>query len=149
MKTTITAIATIALAMLLPGLALANDAGQKQIDTALTHARYASAANDVKTAQLHLHHVVNCLGGSKGKMYYAAAGDPCQGMGNGAIHDVAAGSPLHAKVKHILWKAERGLKATKFEAVHKDAAAVEAKLTRISGGAGKMEKGEKEKGSMK
>lgn len=149
MKKTITGIATVALAMLLSGLALADNAGQKQIDTALTHARYAAAANDIQTAQLHLHHVVNCLGGSKGKTYDAAAGDPCQGMGHGAINDVAANSSLHAKVKHILWEAEEGLKATKFEAAHKDAAAVEAKLTKISSNAGKMEKGEKEKGAMK
>lgn len=141
MKTTITGVAAIALAMLLPSLALAGDAGQKQIDTALTHARFAAAANDIKTAQLHLHHVVNCLGGPKGKMFDASAGDPCQGMGNGAINDVAADSSLHAQVMHILGKAEKGLKATKFQTAHEDAANVEGALAKISDGAGKMDKG--------
>src|SRR6185312_2355242 len=59
----------------------------KEISTAANHAGLAAKATDMKTTQMHLHHVVNCLVGPKGKGYDATPGNPCKDQGNGAIPD--------------------------------------------------------------
>src|SRR6185437_11904150 len=59
----------------------------KETATAATHAGLAAKATDLKGTQMHLHHVVNCLVGPKGKGFDAAPGNPCKDQGNGAIAD--------------------------------------------------------------
>ncbi len=61
-----------------------------EIKTAITHAGYASKADALKTVTLHLHHVLNCMVGPEDKMFDKAAGNPCQGQGNGAMPDLKA-----------------------------------------------------------
>ncbi len=68
-------------------VAYANTNAQKEISTALTHAGYAEQVTNVDKVHLHLHHVINCLVGTKGVGFDAKAGDPCIGMGDGAIKD--------------------------------------------------------------
>jgi hypothetical protein len=60
---------------------------QQEISTAILHASYAEKMTDVNKVHLHLHHVINCLVGTKGVGFDTKAGDPCLGMGNGAIND--------------------------------------------------------------
>ena len=48
----------------------------KEIATAQAHAGFAAAGTDLKTVQMHLHHVVNCIVGPKGKGYDATQANP-------------------------------------------------------------------------
>ena len=82
----------IATACLVPVLFAANSVyantnARKEISTAILHAGYAEKMTDVNKVHRHLHHVINCLVGSHGAGFDANAGDPCLGMGNGAIRD--------------------------------------------------------------
>jgi len=64
---------------------------QSELTTATYHAgELAPKATTLAGAQLHLHHVVNCLEGPAGADFYAAAGDPCQRQGKGIIPDLQA-----------------------------------------------------------
>lgn len=112
------------LAAALPLGASAADAGgaaSKQVATARAHAGMALGAADLKTAQLHLHHVVNCLVGPSGQGFDGAAGNPCKGMGRGAIADARGDATAEARLDTALSRAEHGLKATTLDAAHADA----------------------------
>ncbi|HYM91419.1 MAG TPA: hypothetical protein VEW91_07295, partial [bacterium] len=62
---------------------------KKELQTAMFHAvELAQRGNVVATSQLHVQHVINCLEGPNGANFKAAAGYPCQGMGNGIIPDL-------------------------------------------------------------
>lgn len=63
---------------------------QTEVKTALTHAGFAAKYDTLKEVTLHLHHVVNCLVGSRDKMFDASAGNPCEGQGNGIVADIPA-----------------------------------------------------------
>lgn len=115
------------LACLLPLTASAADSDtpvSKQIATATAHAGMALVANDLKMAHLHLHHVVNCLVGPSGKSFDAKAGNPCDGMGQGAIIDGKNDAATSARLNTALSEAEQGLKTTSMASVHADAAKV-------------------------
>lgn len=99
----------------------ANGAASKQIATAGAHAGMALGATDLATAHAHLHHVVNCLVGPSGKGFDATAGDPCKGMGQGAIVDAKGDTAVEAHLHAALGQAEQGLKATTLDATHADA----------------------------
>lgn len=112
------------LALALPAAASAadaNGAASKQISTAGAHAGMALGATDLATAHAHLHHVVNCLVGPSGKGFDAKAGDPCKGMGQGAIADAKGDAAVEARLHAALGQAEHGLKATTLDAAHADA----------------------------
>lgn len=70
------------------GGALAADLG-KEVATATFHAGLAAGAKDLKTARMHLHHVLNCLVGVDGGAYDAAEMNPCKDQGNGAMIDTS------------------------------------------------------------
>ena len=59
-----------------------------QLKTAIAHAGYAENAGSMTEVTMHLHHVLNCLVGPNDKMFDKAAGDPCQGQGNGIMPDI-------------------------------------------------------------
>ena len=102
---------TVAIGVLCMGMAAAAFAAgpaQKEMSTAVEHAGFSAKSKDISGVHLHLHHVVNCLVGEKGKQFDASAGDPCKGMGNGAIND-ASNSFLKATLNQVLAEAERGL----------------------------------------
>jgi hypothetical protein len=61
-----------------------------EIKTAATHAGYAEKYDSMKEVSLHLRHVLNCLIGPSDKRFDKAAGDPCQGQGNGILPDIKA-----------------------------------------------------------
>jgi hypothetical protein len=71
----------------------------KEVATAAQHAGLAAQSADLKTTQMHLHHVINCLVGADGAGFDEKAGNPCNGMGRGAIWETsspAARAPLQA-----------------------------------------------------
>lgn len=119
------------LAMALPLAASAADAGSavaKQMATADAHAGMALGASSVKMTHTHLHHVVNCLVGPGGKGFYAKAGDPCKGMGHGAIVDARGDAATEATLHTALSEARKGLKASTLDSAHADAKEVFATL---------------------
>ena len=112
------------LACLLPLTASAADteaAVSKQVATATAHAGMALVATDLKMAHMHLHHVVNCLVGPSGKSFDSKAGNPCDGMGQGAIIDSKNDAATSARLNAALSDAEQGLKTTSVESAHADA----------------------------
>ena len=79
--------ASLSLALLGTTAAYAKTNANEEISTAITHAGFAEKMTDVNKVHQHLHHVINCLVGPHGAGFDAKAGDPCLGMGNGAIDD--------------------------------------------------------------
>lgn len=93
-------------------VALADPAASamKQVATAIEHAGYASKSKTSKVVHVHLHHVINCLEGTKGPDFDAKVGDPCKGQGDGALNDLkSAGSavPHMADVQKTLDQAHQ------------------------------------------
>jgi hypothetical protein len=78
---------------------------------------------------MHLHHVVNCLVGPKDSNFDQAAGNPCNGQGNGAIadtKDAAKKKPLQDALK----QAQDGLKASDMAAAQKQATMAQETLSK-------------------
>ena len=96
-------------------------AAKTQADTAAAHAGMALGASDLKTAHAHLHHVVNCLVGPAGKGFDAQAGNPCKGMGAGAIADAKGDAMAEKQLHSALQEARQGLATTALAAAHADA----------------------------
>lgn len=100
----------------------------KEMATAATHAGLAAKATDIKMTQMHLHHVVNCLVGPKGKGFDTTNLNPCKDQGNGGIPD--AKDPAQKKaMQAALVKANAGLKTTNETVAVKDAMQAQALLT--------------------
>lgn len=99
-----------------PAFASAN--AHKEISTAITHAGYAEKVGDVNKVHLHLHHVINCLVGTKGVGFDAKAGDPCLGMGNGAIRDFKADKVRRDMLQQALENAHYGLMTSRLRIAH-------------------------------
>jgi hypothetical protein len=96
----------------------------KELTTAITHAGLASGSSDLKTVQVHLHHVVNCLVGPNGAGFDAGQANPCKDQGDGAIPDAPA-----EKQKILLTAvttAQGGLAETDLDKAKADAANVQA-----------------------
>lgn len=105
-----------------------SSAAKKEVATAHAHALMAQSADKIATAHTHLHHVVNCLVGTKGTGFDAAAGNPCKGQGNGAIPDTASDQALQTKLKSALSDAQAGLKSASLATAHQQAAKAAAAL---------------------
>lgn len=121
---------TLLLMLALPMVAQAADAdsaASKQIATASAHAGMALGAADLNMVHTHLHHVINCLVGSSGKGFDAQAGDPCKGMGQGAIADAKGNAATESRLHAALAQAEHGVMATTLDSAH--AAAQQAMTT--------------------
>lgn len=116
--------ATALLALAVPMLAqaaAANSAVSNQVSVAGIHADMAIDATQLETAQLHLHHVINCLEGPDGKDFDAKATNPCHGMGHGAIVDAKGDSHTEARLNEALQQAKSGLHAKTLKDAHADA----------------------------
>jgi hypothetical protein len=111
------AAAAVAGLIMTPALAQSKAAGgdgAAELRTAATHAGFAAKYETLKEVMLHLHHTVNCLVGPKDRMFDAAAGDPCQGQGVGALPDIKARSgegPQYYEVQWVARMADEALQA--------------------------------------
>jgi len=105
------------------GLVFAADAG-KEINTAVEHAGFAVKAKNLEQTHLHLRHVVNCLVGSKGSGFDAAAGYPCKGQGSGAINDANKSPNEKVDLQQALTLAKTGAKISEYRPAHDVAMAV-------------------------
>jgi hypothetical protein len=80
----------VASVLLQSGLATAAGDPSVELKTAMTHAGFAAKYEALKEVTMHLHHTLNCLVGPQDKLFDAAAGNPCQGQGNGYLPDLKA-----------------------------------------------------------
>ena len=103
----------------------------KEVMTAATHAGLAAGSKELPQVQMHLHHVVNCLVGPKGKGFDAAPGNPCKDQGNGAISDMKIDGKKKL-LRQALARANAGLQTKDLEAAQKDATQVEKILKTVA-----------------
>lgn len=105
--------------------AAATNGGEREIAAAIVHATAATKVDTPAGVTLHLHHVINCLVGPKGKLFDAKAEalseNPCHNLGNGALADAGSNHDVHAALTRALHDAEGGLKADSLAAGHEDA----------------------------
>jgi hypothetical protein len=97
------------------------DVGQ-EIATAEQHAGYAAGSDDVAKMQAHLHHVVNCLVGPKGRGFDEAQANPCKDQGAGVMPDFKGDKTKRQTLQKALDTARAGLKATDAKVVKQRAA---------------------------
>ena len=103
------------------------DEGQ-EVTTAAQHAGMAAGSADIKMVHMHLHHVVNCLVGPTGDGFDKAAGNPCDGKGNGALMD--GPGDKKAGIDDAIAKAKAGIAADDIDASKKLAGEAQASLTK-------------------
>lgn len=120
------AVAAAGLLLLAPVSPARADATQ-ELAAATQHAGYAAQSKDLKMVQSHLHHVVNCLVGPKGKGFDSKELNPCKDLGNGAIPDTTDAAKKKG-LQSALSKARAGIKAKDLAVAQKDAADAEAAL---------------------
>jgi hypothetical protein len=77
-----------------------------ELNTAVTHAGFAAKYETMKEITLHLHHALNCLVGPQDKLFDAAAGNPCQGQGNGYLSDQKAAKGENSQYYEVWWAAQ-------------------------------------------
>ena len=99
----------------------------KEVSTAAQHAGFAGSSKDMKTTQMHLHHVVNCLVGPQGEGFDVSFGNPCDGQGSGAISDTTD-SAKKASLQKALQQTIDDLKQSDMAAAQKNATAVQVLL---------------------
>jgi hypothetical protein len=116
---TFAAVAGAALFMAAPGARAEVDVA-KEVSTAAQHAGLAAGSKELPQVQMHLHHVVNCLVGPKGKGFDATVANPCKDQGNGAITDTKAAAGKK-KLRLALAKVNTGLKSKTVAAAQKNA----------------------------
>ena len=119
---------TLATGLLAAGLALASSHGTKELQTAHDHAGYAAKADTLKKRQMHLQHVVNCLVGKQGKGFDDSVGNPCKGMGEGAMQDMSGSEGGSNMLKQAAKLARIGTQMESAEATNHVAQAVAALL---------------------
>ena len=87
---------------------LASAAGDPsaELNTAITHAGFAAKYETMKEITLHLHHALNCLVGPQDKRFDTAAGNPCQGQGNGYLPDQKAAKGENSPYYEVWWAAQ-------------------------------------------
>jgi|YelNatPaOPRAMG01_1025707.scaffolds.fasta_scaffold11038_3 hypothetical protein len=90
--------------------------------TAIEHAKLAASSTTLMAIQMHLHHVLNCLEGSKGKDFDLAAGNPCNGKG--ALANLRKGSADWVRSIHSIALARVGVQVHDKKAAHYIAEAV-------------------------
>jgi hypothetical protein len=77
-----------------------------ELKTAVTHAGFAAKYETMKEVTLHLHHALNCLVGPQDNRFDAAAGNPCQGQGNGYLPDQKAAKREGNQYYEAWWAAQ-------------------------------------------
>jgi len=122
-----TAALGCALSFGLSTAAFAGDSG-KQLNTALAHAGYSAKSKNTKTVHLHLYHVINCLEGSQGKDFNVAAGNPCKGMGNGALSDLEGHPDVRKTLRQALGLATVAVQVDAYQPASRVARAVKELL---------------------
>lgn len=125
------AFANVLIASLLlawSGWAMAGNA-RAEISAAITHAQMAASAATLSVSHTHLHHVVNCLVGPEASAFSAKSGNPCKGMGKGALDDASAAQ--QKALQQVLTTAEKGTESASLEVSHQLAGKAVSQLQAI------------------
>jgi hypothetical protein len=88
------------------GVVIAAGDPSVELKTATTHAGFAAKYEALTEVTMHLHHTLNCLVGPQDKRFNAAAGNPCQGQGNGYLPDLKAARGETAAYYDAWWAAQ-------------------------------------------
>jgi hypothetical protein len=107
-----------------PGVVLAD--GPQAVATAAQHAGLAANGADIAAVHRHLHHVLNCLVGSDGEGFDAAAGNPCAAAG-GAIPQTSDNA-MKMKLEKAVAEARMGIANENLDAAKKTAMELQASL---------------------
>ena len=111
----------LALVFVGAGRASAAENPAAEMKTAEAHAGYAAKAEALTGATLHLHHVLNCMVGPQDKRFDPAAGNPCQGEGNGALPDLkgkAGDEQAYYAAKWVAEIADQGIASQDLPEAH-------------------------------
>jgi hypothetical protein len=92
-------------------LAMAAADPSTELKTAIDHAGYSAKSEALTQVHMHLHHTLNCLVGPQDKLFDAAAGNPCNGQGNGYLPDSKAAMPEGAAYYDALWAKQIAVQA--------------------------------------
>jgi hypothetical protein len=111
---------------------------QQQLQTAEKHAKFASKADNIDDTHFHLHHVINCLVGPKGKDFNADAGNPCADQGNGALNASGVSMQQRETMQQILTLAKVGSQIKSYRSAHDAAVAVKDLLQEANKGGKSM-----------
>lgn len=117
MKSKLLALAALVSTLSLATAFAAGDAA-KESTTAEVHAQLATASKDINMVHAHLHHVLNCLVGPKGKLFDPKSEDPCKGMGDGALNDLTGSPVTHKQLEKAMKHAARGIRDTDYAKAH-------------------------------
>ena len=98
-----------------------------EISIATDHAGYALASQNLNGVHMHLHHVLNCLEGPKGKDFDRIIENPCGTAGGGAIPD-ATDAATKVKLQSVETTALSGVEASDEAAARGAARDVQAAL---------------------
>ncbi|HYA38139.1 MAG TPA: hypothetical protein VEI74_07735 [Candidatus Methylomirabilis sp.] len=102
-------IAALGFALAPPAFAALNADAHKEIRTAAQHAEFAVKGKNIDVVHMHLHHVINCVVGTDGAGFDAAAGDPCKNLGKGALRDASGFDGTEALLNQSLRLANIGV----------------------------------------
>lgn len=102
-----------------------------QIQTAAQHAQFASQATDLKMADAHLHHTLNCLEGPKGRGFDKKAENPCADQGNGAIPD-ETDATTKKSLERIAARTRSALRSKSLDKVKEDAGKIQSELASLN-----------------
>ncbi len=105
----------------LPGLA-EEPAVLPALRMAEKHASLATDARRLPDVRMHLHHVLDCLEGARGRDHDATGGDPCRGKG--ALESLSAGSANQARARKAIEVARVGVTFHDFQPAHDSARTV-------------------------
>lgn len=108
-KPLLSVIAGLGFVLALPALAASTPSSAKEIKTAVEHAGFAIKSKSTNDVHKHLHHVINCLVGTNGEDFDAAVGNPCQGMGDGALKDASGSEGTEGLLNQSLRLAKVGV----------------------------------------
>ncbi len=102
-------VAALGIVLALPALAASSPNAGKEIKTAVEHAGFAMKSKSTGDVHKHLHHVINCLVGTNGEDFDATVGNPCQGMGDGAMKDASGSEGTEGLLNQSLRLAKIGV----------------------------------------
>jgi hypothetical protein len=130
---------SLAFGLMFAAAAVAQEALDTQVATAVQHAGFSMNADALDSARQHLGHVLNCIAGEGGEGFDGSWGHPCGGQGAGILSDAeahadAAAVTLLVRSAHAL--AMEGVQAESLGEVRAAAAGVRALLMALQEFAG-------------
>jgi hypothetical protein len=106
-----------------------------EVNTAATHAGFASEGGNLGYVRLHLRHALNCLEGPRGANFNKSWGNVCEGQGNGILTDLKStpnGSTMIVLARQADAIALKGIRTAKLADAKASARQVASLLRQIA-----------------